>query len=101
VIIQDFQDLSRTVLAVGRLSVGLIGESRRSAHLFDLDVDSKRLTSLTSRCGNELPVSDIEWLSLGAGMPCERCLGLGSTDPQVLPRRHRVVTESSPSRQKQ
>jgi hypothetical protein len=90
VIIQDFQDLSSSVLAVGRLPAGLAGESRRSAHLFDIDADTTLRTSLIARCGSEFPVSDIEWLALGAGMPCERCLGLGAPHDQVSPRHQNV-----------
>jgi len=87
-IIQDLHEHHSSVLAVGRLTAGLIGESRRSAHLFDLARESRELTSLVARCGVELPVNEIEWLSLGAGMPCERCLGLSGTHFEQLPSTH-------------
>jgi hypothetical protein len=88
VIIQDLHEHSSSVLAVGRVSAGLVGESRRSAHLFDLRQESKDLRSLVARCGAELPVSEIEWLSLGAGMPCEHCLGLSRTTLEQVRSKH-------------
>jgi hypothetical protein len=88
VIIQDLHEHSSSVLAVGRLSAGLVGENRRSAHLFDLRRESRELDSLAARCGAELPVSEIEWLSVGAGMPCEHCLGLSGTTHEQVPSKH-------------
>jgi hypothetical protein len=32
--------------------------------------------SIVAHCGTELHLPDIEWLNLGAGMPCECCLAL-------------------------
>jgi hypothetical protein len=87
-IIQDLHEHSSSVLAVGRLAAGLVGESRRTAHLFDLEQESGELRALVARCGAELQVNEIEWLALGAGMPCERCLRLdGTTREQVRPAR--------------
>ncbi|SDZ44321.1 hypothetical protein SAMN05421504_11730 [Amycolatopsis xylanica] len=75
------------MLAVGRLTAGLAGESRRSAHLFDLDDDAVSSGFALARCGSELPLTDIEWLKLGMGMPCERCMGVGVATDQALLRR--------------
>lgn len=71
-------------LAIGRLTAGLIGESRRSAHFFDLDEGTGDSGFMRARCGSELPLPDIEWLKLGMGMPCERCLGVGIATDQAL-----------------
>lgn len=86
-IIQD--EMSARVLAVGRLAAGTVGETRRSAHLFDVDEGSAQRTSIFARCGAELPLSDVEWLRPGAGMPCERCLGFSGVDP-AYPARHQL-----------
>lgn len=75
------------VLAVGRITAGLTVESRSSAHLFDLDDDAGTDGFVLARCGSELPLPDIEWLKLGMGMPCERCLGVGIATDQALLRR--------------
>lgn len=84
-IIQD--SMPAKVLAVGRLIPGITGESRRSAHLFDVDAAGGRPEELSARCGEELNLIDIEWLPLGSGMPCERCLGLTGATDQAQPRR--------------
>lgn len=83
-IIQDDRGL---VSAVGRLVAGVIGESRRSTHLFDLDAQAAEGDFVVARCGAVLPLSDIEWLRRGAGMPCERCLGFGDM-VSTAPLRH-------------
>lgn len=89
-IIQD--SMPATVLAVGRLMAGTAGESRRAAHLFDLHSGSSQPEFLHARCGAALPYDHLEWLAVGSGMPCERCLGLtGSADQARLPRPARGV----------
>jgi hypothetical protein len=85
VIIQD--SIPAKVLAVGRLVPGTSGESRRSAHLFDVEAGGIRPEELLARCGAVLKLTDIEWLALGSGMPCERCLGLTGATDQAQPRR--------------
>jgi hypothetical protein len=86
VIIQD--EMPARVLAVGRLAVGTAGETRRSAHLFDVGEDSANQTTIFARCGAELPLADVEWLRPGSGMPCERCLGFSTVDAGFRPRRN-------------
>ncbi|OXM52585.1 hypothetical protein [Amycolatopsis alba] len=84
-IIQD--TMPATVLAVGRLMAGTAGESRRSAHLFDLHSGGSQPEFLHARCGAAMPYDHLEWIPVGSGMPCERCLGLaGSADQTRLPR---------------
>ena len=75
------------VLAVGRLAVGTAGETRRSAHLFDVGEDTANQTTIFARCGAELPMSEVEWLRPGSGMPCERCLGFSAVDTGFRARR--------------
>jgi hypothetical protein len=85
VIIQD--EMPARVLAVGRLTAGKVGETRRLAHLFDVGEDTAQQAAIFARCGAELPLSDVEWLRPGAGMPCEHCLGFSGIDPGFPARR--------------
>ncbi|KAA9152498.1 hypothetical protein FPZ12_036775 [Amycolatopsis acidicola] len=70
------EDWPEPVTVVGRPVRGLVGESRRSAHLFTLEPGTVLYGSLTARCGTELTLPQVEWLQPGAGMPCECCLAL-------------------------
>lgn len=62
------------VNAIGRAASGTIGETRRCAHLFPLIPGVPQYGSLTAYCGDDLELPSIEWLEIGHGMPCERCL---------------------------
>jgi hypothetical protein len=73
------EDWPSTVTVIGRPAPGLVGETRRSAHLFQLTPGTVLYGTVTARCGAELCLFDIEWLNLGAGMPCECCLALSGT----------------------
>ncbi|HVV13321.1 hypothetical protein [Amycolatopsis sp.] len=70
------EDWPEPVTVVGRLLRGVVGESRRCAHLFTLDPGTVLYGSLTACCGTEIALSQLEWLRPGAGMPCECCLAL-------------------------
>ncbi|NKQ55345.1 hypothetical protein HFP15_20885 [Amycolatopsis sp. K13G38] len=82
------EDWPAPVTLVGRPAPGLIGEVRRTAHLFPLEPGAVLYGSVTARCGAELYLQEIEWLSVGQGMPCECCLALSDTRPRLegLPR---------------
>jgi hypothetical protein len=80
------EDWPGTITVVGRPAPGLVGETRRSAHLFPLSPGMVLYGSMVARCGAELPLPDIEWLNLGAGMPCECCLALSEPAPSLLER---------------
>jgi hypothetical protein len=43
-------------------------------HVFLLVPEVRQATMLTARCGERLPVADLQWLPALAGMPCERCV---------------------------
>lgn len=75
-------DWPDAVTLIGRPARGLVGESRRSAHLFQLVPGDVLHGSITARCGAELGLHEIEWLRLGAGMPCERCLVWAGNSPR-------------------
>jgi hypothetical protein len=80
------EDWPGTVTVVGRPTPGLVGETRRSAHLFPLSPGMVLYASLIAHCGVEFPLPDIEWLSLGVGMPCECCLALAEPVQPLLER---------------
>ncbi|GLY68691.1 hypothetical protein [Amycolatopsis taiwanensis] len=70
------EDWPGTVTVIGRPAPGVVGETRRCAHLFPLSPGMVLYGSMVSHCGAELFLTDIEWLGLGSGMPCECCLAL-------------------------
>jgi hypothetical protein len=68
------RDYSNQVIALGRLMAGKARESRRVVHAFVLTPDLRHDTALTARCGETLPIEDMQWLPGLTGMPCERCV---------------------------
>jgi hypothetical protein len=72
------EDWPGSVTVIGRPAAGVVGETRRSAHLFSINPGTVQYGSVTAACGTELCLLDIEWLSLGVGMPCECCLALST-----------------------
>jgi hypothetical protein len=72
------EDWPSPVTLIGRPAPGVVGETRRCAHLFRVHPGGVLFGSITARCGTELLLTEIEWLRLGAGMPCECCLVLGA-----------------------
>jgi hypothetical protein len=85
VIVEDSAPPS--VLVVGRLAKGTVGETRRVVHVFGLETTEATSELVRTHCGEALSRADVEWLAPGAGMPCEPCLGLTSGDPARSPRR--------------
>jgi hypothetical protein len=80
------EDWPTTLTVIGRPAAGLVGETRRSAHLFALKPGDVLYGSITACCGAELSLPEIEWLSLGAGMPYECCLALSGISDGTQPR---------------
>jgi hypothetical protein len=74
-------DYSAPVPIIGRLRAGLSGQRARSAHLFSLVPGVSQRCGLTSCCAAQLSITDLEWLSIGEGMPCEGCLCAVSAGP--------------------
>lgn len=68
------EDWPGPVTVVGRPAPGTVRETRRCAHLFPLEPGTVLYGAMTARCGARLTLPEIEWLNLGAGMPCEYCL---------------------------
>ncbi len=75
-----------SVLVVGRIAAGLVGESSRVVHVFAMH-GGELGELLRTRCGEALSRTDIEWVAPGTGMPCEPCLGLAGGDRSRSPRR--------------
>jgi hypothetical protein len=67
-------DYSSAVTAVARFKPGLVGETRRVAHLFYLLPGVPQGFVLTAHCGEALTITDVQWLPFGGGLPCEDCL---------------------------
>ncbi|WP_431922882.1 hypothetical protein [Amycolatopsis tucumanensis] len=68
------EDWPGPVTVIGRPAPGTAGESRRCAHLFPLEPGTVLRGALAAGCGARLRLPEIEWLPIGAGMPCEHCL---------------------------
>lgn len=61
-------------VTLGRLKPGKAREAHRVVHVFPLVPNLPHATMVTARCGETLPVDDLQWLPRIAGMPCERCV---------------------------
>ncbi|WP_246257732.1 hypothetical protein [Amycolatopsis anabasis] len=79
-------DWPEAITVIGRPAAGAVGETQRSTHLFPIEPGVVHCGSLVAGCGTELPLPRIEWLRLGAGMPCERCLATTNTPDAPRPR---------------
>jgi hypothetical protein len=69
-------DYSDQVIFLGRLKPGRAWESRRVVHVFALASQARHDTTLTARCGEAVPVDDMQVLPGITGMPCEYCVQL-------------------------
>lgn len=67
-------DYREPISLVARFKPGHVGESRRVAHVFQLRPGAAQGGELVACCGQAMALADAEWLPLGYGMPCERCL---------------------------
>ncbi|GAA2792370.1 hypothetical protein [Saccharopolyspora taberi] len=57
-----------------RYAIGLVGESRRQAHLSSAPGPGASPLSWVTFCGLEIPAEQAEVARKPAGMPCFRCL---------------------------
>lgn len=62
------------VTVPARLRQGLVPESQRSAHLVVFAPGARQYAAVSTLCGEEFRLVDVDWLPVGSGMPCERCL---------------------------
>jgi hypothetical protein len=77
------EDWPEGVTVIGRPAPGHVGETRRATHLFRIEPGAVQCGALVAHCGTELTLPQIEWVRLGAGMPCETCLA--ATRPPTAP----------------
>ncbi|QUH02758.1 hypothetical protein HUO13_19845 [Saccharopolyspora erythraea] len=74
--------MSRTVSV--RYAAGVVGESRRHAHLSVAPPDGVRPAAWPTYCGLEIPAHLAEVAHQPAGMPCLRCLsGFTAMTPEL------------------
>ncbi|WP_344429460.1 hypothetical protein [Amycolatopsis minnesotensis] len=78
------EDWPEPVTVIARMAHGAVGETRRTAHLFQLQPGDVQCGPMSARCGAELCPSEVEWLRLGAGMPCEQCLAAAGNARRAL-----------------
>jgi hypothetical protein len=83
--IQSGHEHSAETVILARLETGRL--SRRLTHVFEVTPDCQSGATLTARCGETLPVSDLTWLPALAGLPCNDCLGCPEAQAQILPPR--------------
>jgi hypothetical protein len=69
-------DYSDQVIFLGRLKPGRALESRRVVHVFALTSQAQHDPTVTARCGEAVPVADVQVLPGITGMPCEPCVQL-------------------------
>jgi hypothetical protein len=74
-------DYSEPVTLLARGKPGQVRESARVAHALPLSPGVPLGMALTARCGERYAITELEWLPLGAGMPCENCLRLTPAEP--------------------
>jgi hypothetical protein len=65
------------VTLIARRKRGLIGESRRVSHVFEVWPGIPQGLELSAHCESPVPITELEWLDLNGrrGMPCVGCLG--------------------------
>ena len=76
-------DYSEEVIVLGRLKPGMASETRRVVHVFALVTDLLHDAVVRARCGVALVAGDLQWLPRFAGMPCERCVLTGRSQPML------------------
>ncbi|WP_338023716.1 hypothetical protein [Amycolatopsis vastitatis] len=79
-------------LVIARPRRGVVGETRRLAHLFEIRAEHVVPESLTALCGIEFTQGQLELLDGLSGMPCESCLRL--SPPPAFPQAARIRPES-------
>lgn len=68
-----------TLLTLGRLRQGMIGERARSVHVFvirEVVEAATRSGVLVAVCGRRFRAGELDFLDAVRGMPCETCLAL-------------------------
>lgn len=74
--------MTRTVAV--RFAPGVVGESRRQAHLAEAPDNERPPALWQTFCGLELRAELVEVSHRPSGMPCVRCLSAMTTSPEHL-----------------
>lgn len=72
-------------VVIARPRPGVVGETRRVAHLFEIPAGQDVPETLAALCGDEFGHGQLELLNRLSGMPCEPCLRLSPTPRPELP----------------
>ena len=67
-------DSSGSLTLLLRHKAGAVAERQRAVHLVRLAPGEPHGGGLTALCGERLTVLGVDALSVGAGMPCDRCV---------------------------
>jgi hypothetical protein len=88
-----------TLLTLGRLRQGVVGERARSVHVFvirEVVEAATRPGVLVAVCGRRFRVGDLDFLDAVRGMPCETCLAL-PPEPDATPEEAVSAIAGSPN----
>jgi hypothetical protein len=72
-------------VVIARPRPGIVRETRRVAHLFEISAGHDVPETLTALCGDEFGHGQLELLERPSGMPCEYCLRRSPTSYPELP----------------
>lgn len=67
-------DWPEPISLVVRYRPGVVGETRRVAHVVPMRPGEWHGYTLTAWCGTALDIPDLEFISVKEGMPCVECL---------------------------
>lgn len=70
------EDASEPIVLFARYRRGLVGETQRQVHAIGIIAGRLLGPELTTACRIVLPRGQVEFIALGEGMPCERCVSL-------------------------
>ena len=74
-----------TQLLFGRPLPGVVGETRRVAHVFETPAQNTMPERLTTLCAESFGPGELELLDRPLGMPCTLCLSLTPNTAPALP----------------
>jgi hypothetical protein len=72
-------------LLFGRPKPGVVGETRRVVHVFEMPRENSIPARLTAFCSTSFGPGELELLDRPLGMPCESCLRRTPTPDSELP----------------
>lgn len=72
------------IVLFARYRRGLVGETRRQVHAIGISPGRLLASALTAACGIVLSRSQVEFIALGEGMPCEGCVARLPVDDTAI-----------------